>query len=186
MAVDKLYILKDVPEVKWTTGSLKAICREHSFELDEGRHGQWGWEDDFQGYAHKLRCVEGPHYIDLPSRISEIRDYIRKKLDSTLYTEAKLVDLDGLLVPVSKKEKVDVGNSEYFVTSQVRSGKRGDQVVIYAGKKGSKSKVQVFVDPEHKRMSFDQNDLNPADVFAKLEATFRGGTKHTIQSESDV
>lgn len=186
MATDKLYILKGIPEVKWTIGSLKAICRKHSFELDEGHVGQWGWEDNWGGYVTQLRCVEGPHIIKLPDSIDEIRGYIQKKINSTQYADAKLVDLDGLLVPVSRKEKIETGDKEYFITSQVRAGSRGDQLVIYAGKKGEKGKkgrTQIFVDPEYKKMSFDQNDLNPADLFVKIEATFPDGTKHIIQSE---
>ena len=180
---ERLIILKDIPDVKWTEATYIPICREHGFELEEGdNNNQWGWQDDDRGWARQLRCLEGPHIIDLPENINYIRNYIDKKIKSKQYSDATLVDLDGLLVPVSKKEKVVVGNTEYFLTSQVKTGQRGDQVVIYAGKKGAEGKTQIFIDPEHKRISFDQNDLNPTDIFVRLEATFRDGTSHTIQS----
>ena len=182
----QLIILKDIPDVKWDKDDFfQPVCREHSFALDAGHtsNGRWednNWGDD--GWCYELRCLEGPHIIELPMPLEDIRRYIRKKLESKQYSEAKLVDLDGLLVPVSKKDKVVTGDSEYFITSQVKNSKRGDQLVIYAGKKGSKSKPQIFIDPEHRKMSFDQNDLNPADVFVKLEATFKDGARHTIES----
>ncbi len=44
-------------------------------------------------------------------------------------------------------------------------------------KKGEKKKTQIFVEPDIKRLAFDQKDLHPTDVFTKLEATFSDGTK---------
>lgn len=188
MATEKLIILKDIPDIKWTEDYLKPICREHSMELDEGHtDGRGGWQNA-SGYSDwyiELKCAEGPHIIKLPKSIGDIQDYIRKKLDSRQYTDAKLIDLDGMLVPVSKKQKIETKDGNYFITSQIKNGKRGDQLIIYAGKKGEKDKTkrtQIFVDPEHKKMSFDQNDLSPADLFVKIEATFPDGTKHIIQS----
>ncbi|NCO10814.1 hypothetical protein GW930_02835 [Candidatus Saccharibacteria bacterium] len=181
---NELIVLKAIPDVRWTKVRHQPICREHGFELDgvawDGR--EWGAPSFGEGYASNLLCLEGPHIIKLPSRLDEIQAYISKKIRSKAFSDAKLIDLDGLLVPVSKKEKISAGGTDYFVTSQVKNGKRGDQVVVYAGKKGSKDRAQISIDPEHKKMSFDQNDLNPADVFVKLEATFRDGTRHTIDS----
>lgn len=181
---DTLIIIKDVPHVKWTTGTFRPICLEHSFELDLGCKYEGLWEAVYlSDEVTHLRCLEGPHIIELPMALEDIQAYIRKKLKSKQYSDAKLVDLDGLLVPVSKKMKATIGKDDYFVTSQVRNSKRGDQVVIYAGKKGhSEGKAQIFIDPKHRKMSFDQNDLNPTDVFVKVEATFQDGTKHKIQS----
>lgn len=184
---DKLLILKNIPDVKWIEDTYVPICREHNFELDAGDlepNGAWtegGWSG-LESYCSQLRCLEGPHIIELPALLEEVRTYIRKKLKSKQYSEAKLVDIDGLLVPVSKKDKVVTSDDEYFIRSQVKNSKRGDQLVVYAGRKGQKDKTQIFIDPEHKKMSFDQNDLNPSDVFVKLEATFRDGSKHIIQS----
>lgn len=184
---DKLLILKNIPDVKWVEDTYMPICRQHNFELDAGDlepNGIWtegGWSG-LEDYCSQLRCLEGPHVIELPAPLSEVRTYIRKKLKSKQYSEARLIDLDGLLVPVSKKDNIVTDDSEYFIRSQVKSGKRGDQLVVYASKKGQKDKTQIFIDPEHQRMSFDQNDLNPTDVFVRLEATFKGGTKHIIES----
>ena len=181
---DELILLSNIPEVKWTHKG-QPICQKHHFELDAGNMGTYGWQDSEWGeesWTTQLRCLEGPHILNLPMTLGDIRLYIQKKIESKQYADAKLVDLDGLLVPVSKKDKVAVEDIDYFVTSQVRNGKRGDQVVIYAGKKGSHDKAQIFIDPKHKKMSFDQNNINPTDVFVKLEATFRDGTKHTIEA----
>jgi hypothetical protein len=37
------------------------------------------------------------------------------------------------------------------------------------------------VEPELKRMSFDQNDSHPNEVFTKVEATFKDGVSTTIK-----
>ena len=183
----ELIILKDVPGVGWTGSDYEPICIEHRFELDGVSWDGQRWSAPMlgRGYARALKCLEGSHIIELPLGLNQTQIYISRKIKSKHFMDAKLIDLDGLLVPVSKKEKITAGKTDYFVTSQVKNGKRGDQVVVYAGKKGSKDRAQIFIDPEHKKMSFDPNDLDPADVFVKLEATFRDGTRHTIDSGDD-
>ena len=64
----------------------------------------------------------------------------------------------------------------------MNSEKKGEQIVIYAGKKGAKYKSQIFIDPKHGKITFDQNDINPKDVFVKIEATFRDGSKASIKA----
>ena len=64
----------------------------------------------------------------------------------------------------------------------MNSEKKGEQIVIYAGKKGAKGKSQIFIDPTHGKITFDQNDINPKDVFVKIEATFRDGSKASIKA----
>ena len=131
----------------------------------------------------KLKCPEGPHIIVLDRTPGEIREYIRRKIESKKYQEAKYFDIDGYLVPASKEAKVKTESGDYFVTTQVmNSEKKGEQIVIYAGKKGAKYKSQIFIDPKHGKITFDQNDINPKDVFVKIEATFRDGSKASIKA----
>lgn len=70
----------------------------------------------------------------------------------------------------------------YWIEARLVKSKTGRKLVVYAGEKGRRDKAQIFVDPEIGRMSFDQNDRHPADIFARVEATFRGGMKSTIDS----
>jgi hypothetical protein len=61
----------------------------------------------------------------------------------------------------------------------------GQRLVVYAGEKGRKEKTQVFVEPDIKRLAFDQNDIHPSEVFVKLEATFRDGTQISMKKPTE-
>ena len=63
--------------------------------------------------------------------------------------------------------------------------KRGLQLVVYAGEKGKTKKAQIIIEPEIKRLAFDQQDLNPNDVFIELKATFEDGSSHTIKKAKE-
>ena len=91
----------------------------------------------------------------------------------------KFINFDDEAIPIAI-DKIPK-NSEYFVTSLLTKSKIGLRLVVYAGKRGSDSKTQLFVEPEIKRLAFDQKDLHPTDVFTMVEATFEDGTKAKIQ-----
>ncbi len=160
--------------------NMTIICAKHKLVVDE--------EIEYDGFGSpmptmNLECLEGPHTIVLDRTPGEIREYIRRKIESKKYQEAKYFDIDGYLVPASKEAKVKTESGDYFVTTQVmNSEKKGEQIVIYAGKKGAKYKSQIFIDPKHGKITFDQNDINPKDVFVKIEATFRDGSKASIKA----
>ncbi len=160
--------------------NMTIICAKHKLVVDEEIE-----YDDFGSPmpTMNLECLEGPHTIVLDRTPGEIREYIRRKIESKKYQEAKYFDIDGYLVPASKEAKVKTESGDYFVTTQVmNSEKKGEQIVIYAGKKGAKYKSQIFIDPKHGKITFDQNDINPKDVFVKIEATFRDGSKASIKA----
>ena len=160
--------------------NMTIICAKHKLVVDE--------EIEYDGFGSpmptmNLECLEGPHTIVLDRTPGEIREYIRRKIESKKYQEAKYFDIDGYLVPASKEAKVKTESGDYFVTTQVmNSEKKGEQIVIYAGKKGAKYKSQIFIDPKHGKITFEQNDINPKDVFVKIEATFRDGSKASIKA----
>jgi len=159
--------------------NMAIICKEHRMEVDE--LVQWDNLSMEKVPIPKVRCLEGPHEIHLDRIPSEIRKHISRKINSKTYQEAKIFDIDGYLVPASKEVQSKDATSDYFVIAQVKSNKKGEQVVIYAGKKGEKNKSQIFIDPKNAKMTFDQNDVNPSDIFVKFEATFRNGSKTTIE-----
>jgi len=148
--------------------SARPICPSDRMELDSG--GNY--------YTNSLKCPDCGKEYKIPRNFSSEERYVIEKYKASLRQDWDLVDIDGTLTPVTKKEKI--GKNEYFCTAQVRDSKRGPQIVIYAGKKGS-GKSQIFITPEERRLSFDQNDINPADIFAKITAEFSDGTKHTIK-----
>lgn len=155
------------------------ICAKHKLAVDEKF-----FESVYDPRpTKKLKCPEGPHTIVLDRTPREVKEYIRSKIESKKYQEAKYFDIDGYLIPASKEAKVKTKSGDYFVTTQVmNSEKKGEQIVIYAGKKGAKYKSQIFIDPKHGKITFDQNDINPKDVFVKIEATFHDGSKAGIRA----
>lgn len=137
-----------------------------------------GWTDGYDGNALKLECAEG-HTIDLKRKYNDQKSYVIDRIDAKIFKGMKVIDLDGELTPIAK-EKLKSEDGEYFVTSQLMQSKRGLQLVVYAGEKGSGEKTQIFVEPKIKRLAFDQKDLSPTDVFAEVKATFVDGSSHAL------
>ena len=132
--------------------------------------------------ALSLQCAEGPHVIKIPREYDKEKQYVIDRIDAKIFAGIQTVNLDEELVPVSKEK---IKDDKYFLATQIMESKRGKQVVIYAGEKGSNEKSQIIIDKENRRLSFDQKDLNPADIFAEIKVTFKDGTKHTIQGKSE-
>jgi len=86
------------------------------------------------------------------------------------------INIDNEATPIAES-KVSSKDNRFFVVSRLMESKTGLRLVVYAGEKGKKEKTQIFVEPEIKRLSFDQKDQHPTDVFTKLEAIFSDGTK---------
>lgn len=138
------------------------------------------YTDGYEGNALELKCAEGPHEITLPRKFNEEKLYVIDRIDAKVFKGMKVVDLDGELTPIAKG-KLKSEDGRYFVTSQLMQSKRGLQLVVYAGEKGSDEKTQIFVEPKIKRLAFDQKDLNPTDVFAEIKATFADGSSHKLK-----
>lgn len=115
----------------------------------------------------ELRCEEcGITYIT-PRNFDKEGKYILNKINSNPIAEDKKSSSDG----------------KFFVTSRIMKSRVGLRLVVYAGEKGKKEKTQIFVEPEIRRLSFDQKDLHPTDVFTELEATFSDGTKASLKKK---
>ena len=159
--------------------NMAVICREHMEKTDFKFHRQ-----DL-GYSF-FECLEGPHEIILNDSVDRIRERILRRLESKRYQEAEYLDIDGYLTPASKESQVKTKSGVYSITAQIKnSDKHGEQIVIYAAKKGIKGKSQIFIDPSYGKLTFDQNDVSPKDIFTKLEATFRDGSEVKMSSPNE-
>lgn len=180
--------------IKWwitksKTGDRLAVplCPDHDLRMTTLAEGQvrnsynTGWRKRLSVEALKLECAEGPHFFEIPREYTKEQQYVYNRIDAKIFKSMQIVDLDGELTPIAK-EKLKSPDEKRFVTAQLMESKRGLQLVIYAGEKGSKKKTQIFIEPKIKRLAFDQKDLDPSDIFTELKATFRDGTKHTIES----
>ena len=73
--------------------------------------------------------------------------------------------------------------SVFFATATLTKSKVGLRLVVYAGERGSAKKTQIFVEPDIKRLAFDQTNMHPNEVFAELEATFIDGHKASMRKK---
>jgi hypothetical protein len=54
---------------------------------------------------------------------------------------------------------------------------------VYAGRRGERDKAQIFIDTENDKITFDQNNIHPSDVFVRLTGEFASGKKTTMESD---
>ncbi len=139
-------------------------------------------EDNFIMSVFALKCEECNKVFKLPREFDDEKEYVLNKIDAKVYKNMKFINLDDEALPLSEDKKSSRDN-KFFVTSLLTQSKLGLRLVVYAGKKGSNQKTQIFVEPDVKRLAFDQNNLHPTDVFTKLEATFSDGTKATQEKK---
>ncbi len=112
------------------------------------------------------------------NRFAYEAEFVCNKIEAQKLSGYKVIDFDGIAIPLAAAE--DSSDDRYFVIAKLVETKVGKRMVVYAGEKGTSGKVQIFVEPDIKRLAFDQKDTHPSDVFMKLEAQFDDGTTHTI------
>ena len=155
-------------------GDIQPLCPTHRLRLQV-------YPSTLSEYTSVyLECVECDTPFLLPRFIVQERKYVMDKVDSKIFTQMKILNLDDEAVPIAES-KVSSKNEKFFVTAILTESKVGQRLVVYAGEKGKKEKTQIFVEPEIKRLAFDQKDTHPSEVFLKLEGTFNDGT--TISME---
>lgn len=133
----------------------------------------------FNGTYFKCpKCQKEFKVNDLPQLIQDCR----KKLNIKEFESAKLIRLDDWYTH-EKSEKIDMGDSEYWITSDIKKDKDGDTlIVLYIGKKNTTEKCQFFIKPEKLQLTSDHKDLDPATILSKIEVTLRD---RTITQEYD-
>ena len=164
--------------VKWHILSLydehiTPLCPKHHLSLSLKLNNQ---------YACWLKCEECPDPYHIPREFSAQKHYLLDKLNSKTFKNAKFINLDDEAIPIAES-KVSSKDNKYFIKAILTESKVGLRLVVYAGEKGNLAKTQIFIEPEIKRLAFDQKDLHPSDVFVKLEGTFQDGTKMSIKNK---
>lgn len=165
--------------IKWwiygSPRSIQPVCSKHNLRL-------YPFPSKFPASAKFLLCEDCPKMYELPRTYAREKTYVLDKWDAQNFKKMKFINLDDEALPLAEGK---AKNDKYFVTAKLTKSKVGERLIVYAGEKGKKSKkerTQVFVEPNIKRLAFDQTDMHPSDVFLKLEATFDDGTKHAIES----
>ena len=187
MNTDQIII---IDKVKWHVnkqlrflGEPQPICPTHHLRLvpltgyvnDDGRTIRQ------PSLSEVLKCEEGEgHVIKLPRGYKAQQQYVLNKLDAQSFARMKVLNIDDEAVPVAKEKLKD---SDYWVLAKVTESKSGPRLIVWAGQRSKNNKIQLFVEPALKRMSFDQNDDHPLEVFVKVEATFADGVKAVIKKD---
>jgi hypothetical protein len=127
--------------------------------------------------ATKLECAEGPHVFEIPREISEEQRYVIDRIDAAAFKVMPVLNMDDEAIPVAREQLKDSG---YWILSKVTKSKAGTRLIIWAGDRSKKNKTQLFIEPAIKKLSFDQNDTHPQDVFAKVEVIFDDGDKSSM------
>ncbi|HVV67045.1 MAG TPA: hypothetical protein VHB72_03160 [Candidatus Saccharimonadales bacterium] len=139
--------------------------------------------DNEWGNAIYGTCEDCDKEYDWDAPISAITDYLRRKLKSEAYKEADIISIDGIQTPqVKTRVKIPEENSDYWVEARVNNSKKGRQLVLYVGEKGSSKKMQLFANLDDEKLSFDHKDRKPEEIFATITATFPSGKKMTIKA----
>ncbi len=132
----------------------------------------------FELSDENLKCEDCGTIYPLKRTVNHEKEYVLSKINSKIYKSKRFINLDDEAIPIAE-DKISK-NSEYFVSSVLTKSKVGLRLVVFAGKKGSSKKTEIFVEPDIKRLAFDQKDLHPNDIFASLEATFADNSKASI------
>jgi hypothetical protein len=128
-----------------------------------------------------LKCMDCEKLYPIPRHIREEKQYVIDKINSIELRSLQVLNLDDEAVPIAKT-KTSSKDNKYFITANIMESRVGKRLVIYVGEKGRKDKTQIFVEPEIKRLAFDQADKHPSEIFIKLEATFEDGSRSFIVS----
>lgn len=172
-----------VDDIKWwitenDKGSRypQPICPQHDIRLYPPiSNAQNSW-----GEASKtLSCDEGPHLFQLSRVFVRQRRFVIDKVDAKVFSTKTFVTIDDEIIPVAREKLKD---SPYWVDAKVTKSKSGTRLIIWAGNRERKDKTQLFIEPELKKLSFDQNDTHPNDVFTIVEAKFLGGGSAKIEA----
>jgi hypothetical protein len=172
-----------IDKIKWwvwtnQTGGrgVQPICPIHNIRM----YPALGQSTLYVENAMYLQCAECEKWYPIPRMWNREQQYILDKVESKQLKDIKFINLDDEALPISE-DKISSKDNKYFVTSLLTKSKTGLRLVVYAGEKGKKDKTQIFVEPDIKRLAFDQKDLHPIDVFTKLEATFSDGSKAEME-----
>lgn len=158
--------------------SIQPLCPKHHLRMVPVKESYMRLLDQ----AYKLKCADCKKPYIIPRAFSEERRYVLDKVDAKVFKGMRVLNLDDEAIPIAE-EKIPSEGSKFFVTGCLMKSKVGLRLVVYAGEKGKKAKTQIFVEPDIKRLAFDQKDLHPTEVFTELEATFADKTKFSIKKD---
>lgn len=137
------------------------ICRLHIEKSKEKyKLGEW-----------KYKCIDCHFLITLPDDISNLGSKVSNIIESEYVQEYDVVNLDGELVKIKNESEKD---EDYWINVKISKNKEDKkQLMVLIGSRKDKDKVQLFADIDNQKLNFDQNDLHPKELLAKVVAEFK-------------
>jgi len=167
-----------------------AYCPEHRIELEVSTY--WGNKPQYEASVYKKERI---HYFVCPADDKEFPilkqdiTLMQRRFFSTLESislkDAEIVSIDGYQIPIAKN-KTPEKDEDYWVEARINDTKKGKQLVVYAGKRGESDKAQIFIDTVNDKISFDQNNIHPNDIFVRLTGQFKSGKRVNMDDGSDL
>ncbi len=152
------------------------LCPVHRLEMDT-------FPSKYSNYSAKsLKCEECSNRINLPRTIADEKRYLINKINSLEFKKMKVLNIDDEAIPIAS-DAISSKDDKFFVKAILTDSRVGKRLIVYAGEKGKKDKTQIFIEPQIRRLAFDQNNLHPGDVFLKLEGIFDDGTSSIMKSK---
>ena len=156
--------------------SPKPFCPVHKMEMDA-----WTFDDEIPATYDHVKCAECTEAYPIPRDFDDEQIYVRRKIKSRALKDIRVLNIDDEAVPIAEFKASSKKNKKFFVTGVLTESKVGQRLIIYAGERGKNRKTQIFVEPEIKRIAFDQRDLHPTDVFTEIQATFADGSSTSMK-----
>lgn len=120
---------------------------------------------------HRYCCVRCDFEITLNKSLEDKAIDLLDIVESQKYKDAQIINLDGELIRIQRAQVTD---SDYWIDVKISKNKKDElQLMVLAGSKSDKTKAQLFLDPKNEKLSFDQNNDHPMEIFSKVTATFK-------------
>lgn len=118
-----------------------------------------------------LSCPKCDFRITLDKSFYEKRKDVLKIMNSDYWKDAEIVNIDGEMTKVGKEV---VEDPDYWVKAYISKNIKGvKQLMVLVGSKKETDKTQLFLDIDNEKLSFDQNDKHPREIFSKVIAEFK-------------
>jgi hypothetical protein len=162
--------------------SVVPICPQHNLRMLNDFTRKLGSDRQFTkngDLSTRLTCPEDDKTFDMPRTYGLQKLYVMNKIDAQVFSKMTVINLDDIAIPVANSyDKKD--DSPYWIKTRVTKSKSGTRLILWAGIRDNKTKTQLFIEPDIKRLSFDQNDDHPTKVFTKISVMFADGVKSEI------
>lgn len=137
-------------------------------------------KEKYERGEYKYCCVNCDFKITFEKTIEEkISDFVNV-MESRRFKDAEIINIDGELIKIRRDEQTDF---DYWIDVKLSKNRKDEiQLMVLAGSKKDKDKTQLFLEPKNEKLTFDQNNDHPSQVFTKVIATFKN-SKSKIASQ---